>query len=246
MTGAALAQTLANPISHQVSVQAQNDYDWGLGPANHGSQYTLTFEPLIPFRLNADWNVISRTTLPFLSQAETAPGQGRSSGLGDVDESLFLSPEKPSKGGWVWGIGPIVLLPTGADDLGARKWAAGPTAAAIDQPGPWTIGILVNHEWSFAGDRRADAVSATYLQPFLSYTAKTATTLNLNTETTYDWTHRAWTVPINVTLAQLFDAKPHGLPVPVQLEAGYRFYLDAPGNHPDGGLRVSLTVTIPQ
>jgi hypothetical protein len=246
MTGEALAKELANPIAAQYSVLLQNDYDWGLGPTNHGSQYSLTVQPLIPFRLNADWNLISRTTLPFLSQSKTAPGQDRSSGLGDIDQSLFLSPNAPTKGGWVWGIGPIVLLPTAADDLGARKWSAGPTAAAINQQGPWTVGVLVNHLWSFAGERSADAVSATYLQPLVSYTAKTATTVTATAETTYDWTHRAWTVPVDVTVAQLFDAKPHGLPVPVQLEAGYRFYLDAPGNHPDGGLRVNLTVTIPR
>lgn len=245
-TAEALAKEIANPIAAQVSVLFENDYDWGLGTANHGSQYTLTVQPLIPFTLNKDWNLISRTSLPFVSEMKISPDLVRSSGLGDTEQSLFLSPNAPTGRGWVWGIGPVFLLPTAAGDLGSKKWGAGPTAAAIRQEGPWTTGVLLNHVWSFAGDRRAEAVSSTYIQPLVAYTTPSATTLTLTAETTYDWTHRQWTVPVNVTLAQLFDPTPHGLPVPLQVEAGYRFYLDAPGNHPDGGVRLSLTALIPR
>jgi hypothetical protein len=245
-TGQALAETLANPIAAQVSVVLGNDYDWGLGPAHRGSLYTLTAEPQLPIKLSADWYLISRTDLTFVSLATSSLGGARSSGLGDSQESLFLTPRTTTGRGWVWGIGPVFLLPTAADDLGQKKWGAGPTAGAIKQEGPWTAGVLVNHIWSFAGDSRADRISATYLQPLVSYTARTATTLTLTAENTYDWTHHAWTVPVDVTLAQLFEAKPHGLPVPIQIEAGYRFYPAYPGPHPDGGVRLNLTVLIPK
>jgi hypothetical protein len=245
-TGQALAQTLANPLAAQDSILFESDYDWGLGPAKHGSQYVLTVEPQIPVRLNSGWYMISRTDLTFISQADTFLGQGRQNGFGDLEQSLFLSPSALTKWGWVWGVGPIFLLPTATNDLGQKKWGAGPTAGAIKQQGPWTVGILVDHIWSFAGDPRVDAVSATYFQPLVAYTASTATTLTVTAENTYDWTHHALTVPINVSLAQLFDAKPHGLPAPIQIEAGYRFYPEAPGVHPDGGLRLSLSVLIPR
>jgi hypothetical protein len=45
-----------------------------------------------------------------------------------------IEPVKPTAGGWIWGAGPVLLLPTATDDLlGAEKWGAGPTAVALRQ-----------------------------------------------------------------------------------------------------------------
>ena len=107
---------------------------------------------MIPFELNADWNLISRTILPVISQSDTFPGAGSQSGTGDIVQSLFFSPVKPVDG-WILGAGPVFLLPTGSDDLlTTDKWGAGPTGVALKQQGPWTYGALANHLWSFAGD----------------------------------------------------------------------------------------------
>src|SRR3546814_7136711 len=89
-----------------------------------------------------------------------------------------------------------IYLPTATEDtLGAEKWGAGPTAVALRQHGPWTYGILANQIWSFAGDDDRSEVNATFLQPFLNYTFPSATTLFLNTETTYDWTAEEASIP---------------------------------------------------
>ena len=66
------------------------------------------------------------------------------------------------------------------------------------QTGAWlTYGLLFNHIWSVAGNGSRDHVSATFMQPFLTYTTQTFTTFGVNTETTYDWVHHQGTVPIN-------------------------------------------------
>lgn len=96
-------------------------------------------------------------------------------------------PRQPTKGGGIWGAGPVFFLPTATDDLlGAEKWGAGPTAVVLKQEKGWTYGMLANHIWSFAGESGRQDVNATFLQPFLTYTTKKQTTFKFNTETTYD------------------------------------------------------------
>jgi hypothetical protein len=56
------------------------------------------------------------------------------------------------------------------------------------QSGPWTVGLLTNHIWSFAGDENRANVSATFINPFVTYTTKDAWTFSLGTESSYDWT----------------------------------------------------------
>ena len=84
--------------------------------------------------------------------------RGGQTGIGDVVQSLFISPKAPAASGWIWGAGPVFLLPTGSDRLlTADKWGAGPTAVMLKQDRGWTYGALANHIWSFAGNsKRAD------------------------------------------------------------------------------------------
>ena len=122
-------------------------------------------------------------------------------GLGDTVQSLFFSPRDPEP--FIWGIGPVFLLPTATDtSLGAGKWDAGPTGVVFLKNGPWTYGLLANHLWDIGGDSDRAGLNLTYIQPFCSYTTDSATTFTLNTESTYDWRDDQWTVPINLQVAQ--------------------------------------------
>jgi hypothetical protein len=243
----ALAKQLANPIASLISVPFQSNYDWGLGANDKGWQYKLNIQPVIPITLNANWNLISRTIVPFVDQADVVPGNHAQTGLADTVQSFFFSPQKPTASGWIWGAGPVFLLPTATDDLlGSKKWGAGPTFVALKQQGPWTYGMLANHIWSFAGDGSRPPVNATFLQPFVAYTTSKATTYTVNTETTYDWQRRQWTVPLNLTVAQLFKPTPGGLPMPIQVQLGYRYYFDSPSGGPDQGVRLNIVALFPR
>ena len=237
-----LAKKLANPVAALISVPFQYNADFDAGPTEDGVQHRLNIQPVVPISLSADWNVISRTILPVLAQNDVI-GTSSQGGLGDTVQSLFLSPKAPTGGGWVWGAGPVLLVPTATDDfLGSEKWGAGPTAVLLRQKSGWTYGILANHVWSFAGnDSRAD-VDATFLQPFLSFTTKTHTTFVLNTESSYDWEHDQWSVPVNVTVNQLLKIGPQIL----QVGVGARYYADAPTGGPSWGLRCVLTLLFPK
>lgn len=239
---AELAKKLNNPISALISLPMQSNFDWGAGPTGDGFQYKLNIQPVIPISLNEDWNVISRTILPFVYQ-EDVIGTTDQTGLGDLTQSLFVSPVKPTSGGWIWGAGPVFLLPTATDDLlGTEKWGAGPTAVVLKQENGWTYGALVNHLWSFAGDDSRHEVNATFLQPFLSYTTKMQTTFTVNAESTYDWENEQWTVPVNLMVSQLM--KIGG--APVQFQLGGRYYAETPTDGPEWGLRFAVTFLWPK
>jgi hypothetical protein len=118
----------------------------------------------------------------------------------------------------------------------------GPTGVLLRQESGFTYGLLFNHIWSFAGDDERADVSATFLQPFVSYTTKTFTSFGVNTESTYDWEESQWTVPINVTLTQMLKIAGQ----PLSLQIGYRTYAEAPEYGPDWGLRFAVTFLFPK
>ena len=179
---AELAKKAQNPIAAMISLPLQLNYDEGYGATGDGEKWLLNVQPVIPFDLNADWNLISRTIVPLIDQKDfVAGGALDESGVGDVLQSLFFSPKAPTAGGWIWGVGPALLLPTASDRvLSGEKWALGPTAVVLKQESGWTVGVLGNHLWSVAGEDDRDDISATLVQPFLGYTTRTYTTFMIN------------------------------------------------------------------
>ena len=126
--------------------------------------------------------------------------------------------------------------------LTSGKWAAGPTAVALQQTGPWTVGVLSNHVWSFAGDQDRTDVSSTFIQPFVAYAASGGWTYTLNTESTYDWVAQQWSVPINFQISKLTKIGE----LPVSISAGPRYWAETPDSGPHGwGGRFVLTFILP-
>lgn len=239
-----LAKQLANPVAALISVPIQANYDENFGAHEKGEMWRTNVQPVIPFSISDDWNLISRTILPIIDQKNIpAPGMDES-GIGDVVQSFFFSPKAPTPSGLVWGIGPVLYLDTASDDtLGAEKWGAGPTGVVLKQQGPWTYGALVNHIESFAGDGDRADISATFLQPFLTYVTATQTTFALNTESTYDWEAEKWSVPINLNVAQLFKIGGQIF----QVGGGIRYWAQSPRTGPDDwGFRLQLTLLFPK
>lgn len=240
---AELAKKLNNPIADLVSVPFQLNYDDDLGPTEEGERYILNIQPVIPFHINDDWNVISRTIVPLVKLEDVPPGNSED-GVGDVLQSLFFSP-RALVDGWTWGVGPALSLRTATDDLlGAEKWSAGPTAVALKQEHGWTFGMLANHLWSYAGNGDATDVDATYMQPFLGYTTSKYTTFMLNSESTYDWEGNDWSVPVNFMVTQLFKFGKQ----PMSIQLGARYWADTPEDvGPEGwGARLAYTLVFPK
>jgi hypothetical protein len=240
-----IAKQLSNPVADLVSVPFQFNWEEGVG-FEDATRMVLNVQPVVPFTLNEDWNLIARWIMPFVSQPAFAPGLESSYGLSDIVFSTFFSPRKST--GMTWGVGPVLGLPTTNDPtLGSGKWTAGPTVVLLKQQGPWTYGLLANHLWSIADTSDADRpdVSKTFLQPFLSYTTPSAISYVLNTEATYD--HEAadgdeWTVPINVSISKVRQLGPF----PFSIQVGYGYFVDAPSIGPERKLRASFTLILPR
>ncbi len=234
---------LQNPVASLISLPLQLNYDQGIGPGDKGERVTLNVQPVIPFSMNDDWNLISRTILPIVTQSDVPVGNDET-GIGDVLQTIFFSPKDPTASGWIWGAGPVLLLPTATDDvLGQEKWGLGPSAVALRQDGPWTYGALGNHIWSVAGDSNRTEVNATFFQPFLSYTTETATTFSLNSESLYDWRRDEASVPLNATVGKVVNLGGQA----VSLAAGLRYWVHPTDTGPEGlGARFVVTLLFPR
>lgn len=238
-----IAKQLANPISSLISAPFQFNYDSGFGPAD-GHRTTLNIQPVAPFALNGNVNLISRTILPVISQSDVFGKSGSQFGLGDTLQSFFIAPNKSPDQGWLISGGAAFLLPTATDDLlGADKWGAGPTAIAIRQLGPWTMGGLVNHVWSFAGDDDKPDVNQTFMQPFFAYTTPEAWQFTFTSETTYNWETEDWSVPLNFLVGKTVNISGR----PVSFTGGVRYWAESPDSGPDGfGFRFVTTLVFPK
>ena len=237
---AELAKQLQNPVASLISVPFQNNFDWGWGPDDDGFRYTLNFQPVLPFSISKDYNLVIRTIVPFISQEDVIPGTTQT-GLSDITQSFFFSPKAPV-GGWILAAGPVFLWPAATDSLlGTEKWGAGPTGLILRQEHGWTYGVLANHIWDYAGDHNRSYVSSTFLQPFLSYTTKKQTSFTVNSESTYDWNGGQWTIPFNFMISQLTKIGK----MRVQFQLGARYYAESPSGGPDWGLRFVVTPLFP-
>ena len=234
-----LAQDLQNPVAHLISVPFENNLDFGDG--TNQATYTGNVKPVIPFWLGKDWHLITRTIVPFIS-TPSSDGAHREFGIGDIAATVYLSPERGDSG-WFWGVGPGLILATAKDStLGTGKWSAGPTAAVTHQRGPWTVTLLTAHAWSFAGDPLRSRVSATLLEPSVSFTTRRDTSLGVDTAAVYDWTEGEWTVPLELSLEQLVKIGKQPMSVGVTARYGLRH----PADGPSWGLVATVTLVFPR
>jgi len=238
---AELAKKLSNPISSLISFPIQTNFDTRMGTGS-GWRNTTNVQPVIPVALNQNWNMISRTVTPIIHQSNvTGPGESQS-GLGDILQSLFFSPNKSEP--FIWGVGPAILVPTATNSfLGSKQLGLGPTVVVLKQQHGWTVGTLWNHVWRVAGSSERAKVNFDFIQPFLTYGTKTGWTYSVNTESTYDWTRESWSVPVHFTITKVVRFGKQ----PMSFAGAIRCWATSPTGGPEGcGLRIIVTALFPK
>lgn len=240
------AKQLQNPVANLISFPIQSNFDFNIGP-DDGWRVTNNVQPVIPFSISKDWNLISRTIVPVVYQNDVLPGKVQF-GLSDTLQSLFLSPAAPLEtpvGNFIWGVGPAIAIPTSTSRyLGSGTFGMGPTGVGLFQEGPWTYGALVNHVWGVTKTRDdVPDLNSTFLQPFIAYTTSDAWTVSVNTEFTYDWTAEKLSGPVNFGLSKLIDIGGQ----PVSLQGRVRWWAaDTETSPQDLGFTLNVTFVFPQ
>jgi hypothetical protein len=235
---AALAKQTQNPVSSLISVPLQGNWDLGIGD-NKDTAALLNFQPVIPFGVSKSTNVILRVIMPLTSQPQT--DGSRSNGMGDTTMSAFFSPVKAGK--VIWGLGPVVLLPTATSNtLGTQKFAVGPTAVVLTQPGKWTFALLFNQLWSTSGAADRTDVNVTYLQPTANYNLGDGLAVGVSMEASGNWeAEEPWTAPLLFQVSKVTHLGKR--PVNLAVAAGPTISPDA---GPDWRFRMAMTFLYPR
>jgi len=237
-----LAKDAQNPISDLISLPFQNNTNFNFGPADE-TQNILNIQPILPFSLNENWNLITRTIVPVISQPGLSAGQDRTNGIGDITFTAFFSPKDSGKA--IWGVGPIFLLPTATDDvLGSDKWGVGPSVVLLTMPGNWVVGSLFSNVWSVGGPGNEDINFFTW-QYFVNYNMPGGWYLTSAPMITANWeadSDNRWTVPFGGGVGKIFSIGKQ--PVNGQVSAYYN--VESPDSGADWQLRVQLQFLFPK
>jgi hypothetical protein len=242
----ALAKAAQNPISSMISLPFQWNSNFEVGPLDK-PQHVLNIQPVYPLSVNDDWNLITRTILPFISQPAFGQGQSRENGFGDIQFSAFFSPKQATSSGWIWGAGPILQLNTASDDrLGQGAWGLGPAAVALKISGPWVVGGLLNNVWSVSEDSGRDKVNQLLFQPFINFNFADhpgryltfAPIITANWEADKD----KWLVPLGLGIGQITKFGKQ----PVNLQASFYYNVERPDQAPRYQIRLQIQLMFPK
>ncbi|MDR2981598.1 MAG: hypothetical protein LBV12_05050 [Puniceicoccales bacterium] len=236
----AWAKLLQNPLSPITRVDLETSFDFGIDPYN-GNRITPNIKFNIPARLSEDWWLLTPASNPIVFQHGVFDDEHSSeSGLGDMFQSFWLSPNHSSGEGLFWGAGAIFLFPFATErQIGLRTWAAGPEAAIAWQNGPWTYSLTAHHMWSYAGS--GDHISETFFIPHCAYTFDEGFTVSAMIPADYDWKNHRWLLPVILDFSQTFDA--FGQPFCVGIYGSY--YIKTYDKMPEWGVGFRIVWAMP-
>lgn len=211
-----LAEQTQNPVASLISVPLESNFNFGVGPADN-FQYTLNVKPVIPQKLNENWNWIHRGIQPIIAQDNlTNTGTGIETdssifGVGDLTYQGFVTSGKPSK--VITGYGVVLVVPWGESGLSSEKWQAGPGFVALTKIDKWVFGSVVTQQWDFAGKGSAEDVSLAVWQYFINYNLQDGWFLTSSPTMSANWeaekTGDRLTVPYGGGVGKIFKIGGH-------------------------------------
>lgn len=194
-----IAADLANPLSPITTMSIQYRAQFGVGPDDDTNQQ-VRLQPSFYKPLSDRSAFLLRTIVPFSFQKFPT----NENGISDITLVPYYVPDT-TKSTFV-GYGAALGLPTASDDaLGSEKWTAGPAFLFAKVGQPITSGFLAQHVWSYAGDDDRGDISATTIQPFVTYLLGGGWSVSALSETTYNWkaNEDEWTIPVQLGISKV-------------------------------------------
>jgi hypothetical protein len=197
-----LAKATQNPVGDLMSVPLQFNYTSG-GDLDDRVLSVFNLQPVFPLPVTESVNLIARTIVPIIN---TPVGvDEREKGIGDIQEQLFFTPAKPGK--FIWGVGPILSLPTATNDaVSTGEFGIGPNFVGLTMHGPWVIGALANNLWRFAGDTADPDMNIFTTQIFVNYNLPRGWAFSTAPIITANWSApegEEWTVPVGLGISKV-------------------------------------------
>ncbi|HKO78353.1 MAG TPA: hypothetical protein VJU52_14145 [Flavobacterium sp.] len=234
-----LADKLANPVASLISVPLQNNLNYGIGPFN-GSKYTINIQPVIPFKLSENLNLITRYILPVVDQRDITGENTHQFGLSDATVTAFFAPKTK---GIILGVGPAFLVPTATEKvLGTEKFGIGPSVLVMHQGKGLSVGFLANQIWSVAGSEDRADFNQFYTQIFLSHSYKSGASLGITSEITQNWEGKTTMITLSPNIGAVTKLGSQA----VQFAIMPLIPITGPSeSKPDWGLRAVLSFIFP-
>lgn len=233
-----LANDVQNPVANIVSIPFQNNLDF-----NDVNRNTLNVQPVLPFGITENVNLIFRNIIPVISGPDlTSPFGGKTSGIGNISTAMLFTPAKPGK--IIWAVGPTLTWGSVTPGLGFEKFALAPSALGLYQNNGWTIGVIAQNSWSVAGPSDAADVNLFYAQIFVVKNVANGWYINSAPIITANWeapSGNQWNIPLGAGFGRLFRVNK----LPINAQIGWYSYLTS-ADGASGQLRFQLQFILPK
>ena len=209
-----LAKATQNPLAAMYSLPFQNNTTYGVGPYER-PQNILNIQPVLPFSISENVNLINRIILPVITQPSSTEDKS-TTGIGDISWSAWLSPSKAGK--IIWGVGPVMQIPTSSSEFGSGEFGIGPSFVALTMIDKWVAGIVTNNVWTF-GDTGENKLVFQY---FINYNLPDAWYIVSAPIITANWnapSDNRWIVPFGGGAGKVF--KIGKLPININAQLYY-------------------------
>lgn len=255
-----LAKTSQNPVGNIISLPFENNVYFDVGPSDKIAN-ALLIKPVYPTKLNDNFSLINRLTVPLIylegqdaivareddplvGDLDLFPGTDDEFGLGNVSYQAWFTPANPGK--IIWGLGPVLELPTNTDDtLGSDTWSAGPSAVVLTMPGRWVVGGFAQNIWDFAGDSDEPHINKFTSQIFVNYNLDNGWYLTSAPVITANWnadSDEQWTVPMGGGVGRLVRFGKQ----PVDFKVAAYNYVEKPNFAPEWSMQFTVKFLFPK